>query len=131
MVQLRVHNLVGKVEPNALVIAAVVTTACERAIVIDRAATRLTFQMDAITILVVPRNHVRPTKIPPNDMLLHILFGERELETAARRLAQMNAVFTVNLGPIFKRVLASWGFLRGDGHAPFDVILAQSIGLFG
>src|SRR5215831_11102006 len=76
---------------------------------------RGSIEMPAVAVFRL-RDHVRSFEIPHHDPLGNVLPGEREQHTAACRLAQVNAVFAIDMGFAGKGVFVLFGVLQNNAH---------------
>src|SRR5688572_10184322 len=104
--------MVVKIQPNALVLSAIVAPAGNRAMLPHGTLTGRAIVMTTIAIRIV-RDQIRLTQVPPNDTFLDILLGQGKMEPAACRLTDRNTAGTIDFHFFAERVLVIFIILYG------------------
>src|SRR5262249_36299859 len=117
--QVWIDDFVLKIEPDTLVLAAVVTAADDRPAVVDTATPCLGCKM--VTIAIRPlADHVRMTQIPFDAAFFNVLNGKRKAQSAAGGATEMHTVFAINTHLVVIAVFVLLVFGQCHAHAFFD-----------
>ncbi|MBV9301614.1 MAG: hypothetical protein JOY62_01215 [Acidobacteriaceae bacterium] len=122
-VNIRINYLVVEIEPDPLVVPAIITTAWHGTVLAHRAPARTPFEVRAIPIFVVS-NEIWASELPFNDSLVDVLPGQREAESATASLTELDPILAVDLCFVLERVFILLGVL----HHYAEALLFELIG---
>src|SRR5262249_54846026 len=113
--------------PDAPVVAAVVGPTGDRPVLVDRAAAAPALEVAAVAVRPAA-DQIRMGQVPPDDTLLEVLPGEGEAQPTAGRLAEVDAVLTVDPHAVLESVLVDLRLLQHYAHAVVFEPLHQPLG---
>src|SRR5215475_15550008 len=86
--------------------------------------------MGAVAVFLL-RDDVRLAEIPVNDAFADVLFRESKGKSTTSGLAEMNAIFAVDLRLTLESILVVFGLLEKDADAFFRILFGESLRDFG
>jgi len=115
-VDVGIHQLSIKIQPDPPVRPAVEGTAGRRPVLIDCAAHGVPIHVDAVTVVALV-NEIGLAKSPVNDPLPYVLPGQGEWDPAAGPEAEVEPARAVKAHLLAEGVLVVFGILEHDAHA--------------